>query len=240
MSPPLLPSTFKQVLETHETGLFQPSCSQSNRHKQGFSITTRKISYSLIEPEVLTYVPACSSFIYSFFCAQPLDQELWSSLIYFFYLHTRRFNQHIWFSFIYFFFCARPFDQKLWSSFIYLFYLHTTIRPRIMVLIDLFLLFAHYHSTKIYSLHSFISVIYTQPFSQNMWSSFIYSFFCIRPFDQNIWSSFIYSFFGGRPFDQKLGFSFIHFFLFLHDHSTKIYGPFSFIISFVRDHLTKN
>ena len=135
----------------------------------------------------------CSSFICSFFCAQPLDQELWSSLICFFYLHTRRFNQHIWSSFIYSFFCARPFDQKLWSSFIYLFYLHTTIRPRIVVLIDLFFLFAHYHSTKIYSLHSFISVIYT------------------RPFNQNIWSSFIYSFFGGRPFDQKLGFSFIHF-----------------------------
>ena len=59
MPPPLLPSTFKQVLETHETSLFQPSCSQSNRHNQGFSITTRKISYSLIEPEVLLYVPVC-------------------------------------------------------------------------------------------------------------------------------------------------------------------------------------
>ena len=209
-------------------------------------IATNKVSQLLQERSLIVwsslkylpmYQPARLSFILSFVhnhLTKNYGPHWFISFIW------RRFNQHIWFSFIYFFFCARPFDQKLWSSFIYLFYLHTTIRPRIMVLIDLFLLFAHYHSTKIYSLHSFISVIYTQPFSQNMWSSFIYSFFCIRPFDQNIWSSFIYSFFGGRPFDQKLGFSFIHFFLFLHDHSTIIYGPFSFIISFVRDHLTKN
>ena len=37
----------------------------SNHHKQGFSITTKKISYSLIEPEVLLYVPACSCKFYA-------------------------------------------------------------------------------------------------------------------------------------------------------------------------------
>ena len=113
------------------------------------------------------------------------------------------------------------------------FLLDTTILPRILVLIDLFLLFANNHSMKIYGLHSFIYFIYTRPFDQyiwfpfiysffckrpfdqNTWSFFIYSFFCERPFDQNIWSSFIYSFFSGRSFDQKLGFSLIYFF-YLH------------------------
>ena len=33
-----------------------------------------------------------------------------------------------------------------------------------------------------------------------------------RSFDKNIWSSFIYSFFCARPFDQKLGSSLIYFF----------------------------
>ena len=110
------------------------------------------------------------------------------------------------------FFCTRPFDQELWSSLIYFFDLHKTIRPRIMALIDLFLSFPINHSTKIYGLHSFISFIYTRPFDQYIWSSFIYSFFWKRPFDQNIWSSFIYYFFSRRLFDQKLGSSFIYFF----------------------------
>ena len=74
-----------------------------------------------------------------------------------------------------------------------LFLLCTVIRPRTMVLIDLFLLFAHDQSTNIYGPLSF-------------------NFFCTRPFDQNIWSSFIYSFFCARPFEQKLGFSLIYFF----------------------------
>ena len=70
----------------------------------------------------------------------------------------------------------------------------------------------------------------TRPFDQNIWSSFIYSFFCARPFDQdlgspliyffylyttidkNVWSSFIYSFFCARPLNQKLGSSLIYFF----------------------------
>ena len=61
MPPLLLPSTLKQVLETHEPSLFQPSRFLSNHHKQDFSITTRKIPYSLIEPEVLPYVTASGS-----------------------------------------------------------------------------------------------------------------------------------------------------------------------------------
>ena len=71
--------------------------------------------------------------------------------------------------------------------------------------------------------------MWAKPFDRNIWSFFIYSFFCARPFDQKlgsiliysfylhttirqiIWSSFIYSFFSARPFDQKLGSLLIYF-----------------------------
>ena len=61
---------------------------------------------------------------------------------------------------------------------------------------------------------------------------------CTRPFDQNIWSSFIYSFFCARPFDQILGSTMIYFFYLQSDHSTKINGPLSFIISFAHGQST--
>ena len=95
-------------------------------------------------------------FIYFFFCSLPFDQELRYSLIYFFYFCTGPFDKNIWPSFIYSFFSARPFDQKLGSTLIYFFYLYTTIRPKIMVLINLFILFAHSRSTKMYGPLSFI------------------------------------------------------------------------------------
>ena len=75
---------------------------------------------------------------------------------------------------------------------------------------------------------------------------------------QNIWSSFIYSFFWARQFHQKLWFSLIYFFYlhatirpliyghllfilsFANDHSTKIYCPISFTLSFVHNNSTKN
>ena len=70
-----------------------------------------------------------SSFIYSFFSAQPFNQKLGSSLTYLFHFHTTiRQKYSIWSSFFHFFFlCAQPFDQKLGPSLIYCFYLHTTI-----------------------------------------------------------------------------------------------------------------
>ena len=52
-------------METQEPSLFQPSRFQSNHHKQGLSITTSKISDSLIEPQVLPYVPACGCKFYA-------------------------------------------------------------------------------------------------------------------------------------------------------------------------------
>ena len=128
--------------------------------------------------------------------------------LFFFYLHIAV-RPNIWYSFIYSFFCVRPFNQELWSSLISFFHFHTTILQRIIVLIYLFLLFAHDHSTKIYGLCSFISFIYTWPFGEYIWSSFIYSSFYKWPFDQNIWFSFIYSFFCKRPLDQNIWCSFI-------------------------------
>ena len=66
-----------------------------------------------------------------FFCAQPFDQKLGSSLIYLFYLHTTIQQKYMNF-FHSFFLCARPFNQKLGSSLIFSFYLYTTtIRPKL-------------------------------------------------------------------------------------------------------------
>ena len=49
----------------------------------------------------------------------------------------------------FFFFFAQPFGQKLGSTLIYyLFYLYTTIRPKIRIFINLFILFVHNHPTK--------------------------------------------------------------------------------------------
>ena len=59
MPSPFLPSNLKQVMEGHLPSLFQPSLFQLNHHKQGFANTTSKISDSLIESEVLPYVPDC-------------------------------------------------------------------------------------------------------------------------------------------------------------------------------------
>ena len=86
-----------------------------------------------------------------------------------------------------------------------------------MVLIDLFLLFAHDHSTNIYGPLSFIF------------------FFCARPSDQELWSSLIYFFYFQSTIRPKY-MVFIHLFLlFTHDHSTKIRGhSYSLIYSFLR------
>ena len=89
--------------------------------------------------------------------ALPFDQNLGSTLIYFFYLHTtiRQKNMTL---FHLIFLLSRPFNQKSGSSLIYFFYLHTTIRPKTKVLINFFL-FVHNHSTKVRG-HSY-SLIYS-------------------------------------------------------------------------------
>ena len=103
---------------------------------------------------------------------------------------------------LFFFFCTRPFDQNIWSPFIYSL-LQTTIRPKNMVLFNLFLLFTHDNLTKIYGLLSFI-VSFVQDHSndhdhddltKNYGPHWFIFFICKRPFDRNIWSSFIYLFY---------------------------------------------
>ena len=102
------------------------------------------------------------SFIIS--SARPFDQKIRSTLIYFF-ICTRAFDQKLGSPLIYFI-CTRSFGQKLGPPMIHFFYLHTTIRPnyrglfhslflqctiirpQIRVLINLFTLFVHDHSTK--------------------------------------------------------------------------------------------
>ena len=100
---------------------------------------------------------------------------------------------------------------------------------------------------------------------QNIWSSFIYSFFCARPFVQKLGTSLIYFVFLCRTIQPKYMvlfhlfiYLFIYLFIFVHDHSIenqgptnlhflfadgyliKIHSPLSFILSFVQDHSTKN
>ena len=84
------------------------------------------------------------------------------------------------FSFIYYFFSARLFDQKLGSSLVYLFYLYTTTWSKIRVLIDLFLLFAHNLSTKIYYCLSFIFSLCTSIRLKIIFYFFIYFSFLIN------------------------------------------------------------
>ena len=77
-----------------------------------------------------------------------------------------------------FFIYTRPSDQNMWSSLIRFFVcLFTIIRSKVRILVDLFLLFAHNHLTKICG-----------PLS------FIFSFVCARPFDLELLSSLIYFF----------------------------------------------
>ena len=45
--------------ENKRTLLFLLHRSQSNHHKQCFSVTTSKISYNMIQPQVLLCVPTC-------------------------------------------------------------------------------------------------------------------------------------------------------------------------------------
>ena len=61
--------------------------------------------------------------------------------------------------FHYYFFSTRPLDEKSGSILIYFFHLYMTIWPKIMVLINLFLLIVHNHSTKVRG-HSYFLIYY--------------------------------------------------------------------------------
>ena len=88
-----------------------------------------------------------SSFIYSFFSTRPFNQKLGSSLIYFFRLDTTSWQQYMILSHL-FFLLRSTIRPKIRVHTDLLLHLCTTIRPKFMVLINLFILFVHDHSTK--------------------------------------------------------------------------------------------
>ena len=105
--------------------------------------------------------------------ARPFDQNLGSSLIYLFYMHATIRQKYMVFFHLIFLFCTtiRPkirvvidllfyvhatIRPKYMFLFHLFFLLSTTVRPKITVHTDLFLLFVHDYSTKIYGLLSFI------------------------------------------------------------------------------------
>ena len=90
------------------------------------------------------------------------------------------------------------------------FLLCTTIRPKSRVAIDLFLSFAHEHSTKIYDLHLFF--LCARPFEQKLGSSLIYFFYLHTTIQQKYMIVFLLFFLCAQPFDQKLGSSSMYFF----------------------------
>ena len=65
-------------------------------------------------------------------------------------MHVRPFDQNLAFPLIYFFYLHMTIRQKYMAFFHLIFLLYTTIRPKIRVLIDLFLLCGQNHSTEIY------------------------------------------------------------------------------------------
>ena len=143
-------------------------CTRPFDLKLGSSLIFFFYLHTTIRPKIRVLI----NFI--FFCTRPFDQKLGFTLIYFFHLYATiwpeiRFLINLFFLFVHdhstknwgqhwfiFFICKRPFELKLGSSLIYFFYLYTTIRPKMRVLIDLLLLFAHDHSTKLHGPLSFI------------------------------------------------------------------------------------
>ena len=102
------------------------------------------------------------------------------------------------------------------------FLLCTTIRPKIRVFIDLFILFAHDYSIKIYGPLSFLFfctiirpktsafinlfLLFGYDHSTKIHGLFFsYSFFCARSFDQKLGSSFIYISYLYSTIRPKLG-----------------------------------
>ena len=113
-----------------------------------------------------------------------------------------------------------------------------TIRPEFRVPTDLFLLFAHDHSTKIYGPLSF-NLSFVHDRSTKNYGSHWFISFTWHDHSTKIYGllSFIFSFVHGHSTKTEGRHWFI--FLFAHDYLTKMYCPLSFILSFVYDHSTK-
>ena len=84
-----------------------------------------------------------------FFFSHDHSKEMYRPLSYHSFLCLQPFSRNQGPHLFIYFICTQPFDQIIWSSFIYSFFiLCMTIRPKIRVLINLFILFVHDHSTK--------------------------------------------------------------------------------------------
>ena len=103
--------------------------------------------HSLVSSEICSFLIFIISFMHDHSTKARVFTDVFLLIV---YDHS---TKNICSSFIYFFFCARQFDKKLDPSLICIFYLCTTIRPKIRVLINLFLLCAHGHSTKNWDSH---------------------------------------------------------------------------------------
>ena len=117
----------------------------------------------------------------------------------------------------------------------------TTIRPEFRVPTDLFLLFAHDHSTKIYGPLSFnLSFVHDHSTKIRVLIDLFLLF--VHDHSTKLYGplSFILSLFCARPFDQKLGSSLINLFHLYTTIRPKIRVPISLIFLFVRDYSTKN
>ena len=124
--------------------------------------------------------------------------------------------------------------------------MYTTIRPKVRVLINLFILFVHDHLTKIrvliFYLHTTIRPNY------RVFFHLLYSFFSAQPFDQKLGSSLIYFFHLLTTIRQNYMIFFLSFilclcttirpknrvlinllFLFVHNHSTKLGVTLTFL-----------
>ena len=114
------------------------------------------------------------------------------------------------------------------------FHLCTISRPTARVLTDLFLLFVHEHSTKIFGSLSFNLSIVHDHSTKNEGPHWFISFMSTRPFDQIIWSSFIYSFFYAWLFDLELGSSLIYSFSCTRLFYKNIWSSFIYSLFFTR------
>ena len=142
--------------------------------------------------------------------------NLGSPLIYLFYMYATIRQKYMVFFHFWSFFSARPFDQKLGSSLIYLFYVHATIWPQYMVLFHLFFLLSTTIRPKI-NVHTDLFLVCTRPFDQKLGTSLIY-FFClnttIRPNYRFLFHLFLLQCTTIRPKIE------IHIDLFLYLHTT--------------------
>ena len=147
----------------------------------------------------------------SFICKRPFNQNIWSSFIYFFYLHTT--NSTMVLFHLFFLYC-------------------TTIRPRIIVLIDLFLLSETTIRPK-YML--FIHFCYLHTTIRPIYMVCFHLFFLLQT---TIWlkcMALFHTFFlCAQSFDKKIRVLINLSFLFVHEYLTKIrVRSYSLICSFL-------